>query len=192
MARRRHKAKGRAEAGTFALLPHAVMDSEDFRSISGSALIVLMSLLRQYRGSNNGDLSAEFSRIKQWGVGSKSTLAKALLELQERNLILRTREGRFMKPGGCCALYALTWQPIDECDGKIEVAATATAPRKFSLERTKHPVQKVNGQGTKTVPTPSLTVPAGTLMGTGIVPTARDGPVHKLDSFLDLPGHNPH
>lgn len=60
MARNRRKVKGRAETGTFALLPHAVMDSEDFRSISGSALIVLMSLLRQYRGSNNGDLSAEF------------------------------------------------------------------------------------------------------------------------------------
>ncbi|WP_239664535.1 hypothetical protein [Stutzerimonas stutzeri] len=192
MARNRRKVKGRAETGTFALLPHAVMDSEDFRSISGSALVVLMSLLRQYRGSNNGDLSAEFSRIKQWGVGSKSTLAKALLELQERNLILRTREGRFMKPGGCCALYAVTWQAIDECDGKIEVAATVTAPRKFSLERKKHPVQKMNGQGTKTVPTPSPTAPDDTLMGTEIVPTARDGPVQKLDSFLDLPGHSPH
>lgn len=192
MARRRHKAKGRAEAGTFALLPHAVMDSEDFQSLSGSALIVLMCLLRQYRGSNNGDLSAEFSRVTLWGIGSKSTLAKALLELQARNLILRTREGRFMKPGGYCALYALTWQAIDECDGKIEVAATATAPRKFSLERTKHPVQKVNGQGTKTVPIPSRTVPDDALMGTEIVPTARNGPVHKLDSFLDLPGHRPH
>ncbi len=63
MARRRHKAKGRAEAGTFALLPHAVMDSEDFQSLSGSALIVLMCLLRQYRGSNNGDLSAEFEVV---------------------------------------------------------------------------------------------------------------------------------
>lgn len=192
MARRRHKAKGRAEAGTFALLPHAVMDSEDFRSLSGSALIVLMCLLRQYRGSNNGDLSAEFSRVSLWGIGSKSTLAKALLELQDRNLILRTREGRFMKPGGCCALYAVTWQAIDECDGKIEVAATATAPRKFSLERKKHPVQKMNGQGTKTVPTPSPTAPDDTLMGTEIVPMACNGPVQKLDSFLYLPGHSPH
>jgi len=37
VARSRLKAKGRAEVGTFALLPHAVMDSEDFRSLSGSA-----------------------------------------------------------------------------------------------------------------------------------------------------------
>lgn len=96
---------------------------------------MLLGLIRQYRGQNNGDLSASFTQAKLWGINSKTTLAKALDELQTRNLIVRTREGRFIKPGGCCALYALTWQPINECDGKLEVAATVTAPRKLSLER---------------------------------------------------------
>ena len=33
-------------------------------------------------------------------------------------------------------LYALTWQPIDECRGKnLELSPTTTAPRKFSLEQ---------------------------------------------------------
>ncbi|HFT8610115.1 TPA: hypothetical protein ACGSTG_003988 [Pseudomonas aeruginosa] len=172
MARNRHKAKGRAEVGTFALLPHSVMDCEDFRSLSGSALVVLMCLLRQYRGNNNGDLSAEFGRLQGWGIGSKSTLAKALAELQRRNLIQRTREGQFTNPGGRCALYAVTWQPIDECDGKIEVSATATAPRKFSIDRTKHSVQKVNPPGTETVPIAAQTKPQGTCMGTENVPIA--------------------
>ncbi len=155
MARNRQKSKGRAEAGTFALIPHAVMDCKDFRSLSGSSMCVLMCLLRQYRGNNNGDLSAEFSRAKDWGIGSKSTLAKALVELQERNLIVRTREGRFTNPGGRCALYAVTWQPIDECGGKIELSATVTAPRKFSLERAKRPVQKMNRLSTEIVLTAS-------------------------------------
>lgn len=144
MALNRKKAKGRQERGTFALIPHAVMDSKDFRSLSGSAMLVLMSLLRQYRGNNNGDLSAEFSRANEWGIASKSTLAKALAELQECNLIIRTREGCFTNPGARCALYAITWQPINECGGKLEVEATATAPRKFSLEQAKRPVQKVD------------------------------------------------
>ncbi|MGU9744905.1 hypothetical protein ACV3X4_07665, partial [Pseudomonas aeruginosa] len=113
---------------------------------------VLLGLLRQYRGVNNGDLSATFASASEWGIGSKATLAKALEELQERNLIIRTREGRFIKPGGCCALYALTWRPIDPCDGKIEVSPTTAPPRKFSLERAKHPVQKLYRQGTETVP----------------------------------------
>lgn len=152
MARSLRKSKGRNPAGTFAALPHVVMDSEDFRALSGGALKVLMGLLRQYRGCNNGDLSATFTQAEAWGVGSKTTLAKALRELQEHNLIICTRDGRFVKPGGCCALYALSWRPIDECGGKLEVVPTITPPRKFSLERSNHPVQKVYPQRTDTVP----------------------------------------
>ncbi|WP_437883528.1 hypothetical protein [Pseudomonas sp. LRF_L74] len=148
MARNLRKSKGREESGTYAGIPHAVMDSEDFRMLSGSALKVLMGLLRQYRGTNNGDLSASFTQARDWGMNSRTTLAKCLEELQAKNLILRTREGRFTKPGGCCALYAITWRKIDECEGKIEIGSTVTAPRKFSLERaserTKNPVQKMD------------------------------------------------
>lgn len=191
MARNRSKHKGRADTGTFFKWPHAVMDSDSFLGISGSALIVLMFLVRQFRGNNNGDLSAVFSRVEKWGIGSKSTLAKALAELQDRELILRTREGRFTNPGGCCALYALTWLAIDECDGKLEVAATSTPPRKFSLERAKHPVQKLDGHGTETVPTAVNCATLSTVISTKSVPMARAGPVQKLDSFLDLPGRSP-
>ncbi|TEP95575.1 hypothetical protein IPC65_05170 [Pseudomonas aeruginosa] len=144
MGRNLRKSKGRNPSGTFAALPHAVMDSEDFRALSGGALKVLLGLLRQYRGMNNGDLSASFTQAKQWGVNSRTTLSKALDELQDHDLIIRTREGKFIKPGGCCALYAITWRPIDPCEGKIEVSPTTTPPRKFSLERTKHPVQKMD------------------------------------------------
>ncbi len=144
VARSLRKSKGRSASGTFAALPHVVMDSEGFRSLSGGALKVLLGLLRQYRGSNNGDLSASISQAKAWGVNSTSTLAAALKELQERDLIVRTREGRFTKPGGCCALYALSWQPVDECGGKLEVEPTTTPPRKFSLERTENPLRKSN------------------------------------------------
>lgn len=134
MALTRQKHKGRRESGNFAALPHVVIDSTDFRGLSGSALKVLIGLLRQYRGSNNGDLSASFTHAKDWGIGSKTTLANALDELQTANLITRTREGRFIKPGGCCALYAVTWRPIDECGGKLEVSATLKPPRQFSLK----------------------------------------------------------
>jgi hypothetical protein len=144
MARSRSKAKGRSDSGPFIALPHVVLDSADFCALSGSALRVLLGLLRQYRGTNNGDLSASFTQAKQWGMNSKTTLANALQELQERSLIIRTREGRFLKPGGCCALYAVTWKKIDACNGKIEIEPTAAPPRKFTLERAKIPVQKLD------------------------------------------------
>ncbi len=152
MARTRAKTKGRKDSGTFAALPHVVMDSADFRALSGGALKVLLGLLRQYRGTNNGDLSATFTQAKGWGVGSKSTLINALDELQASGLVIKTREGRFMKPGGCCALYAVAWKPIDECEGKLEVEATATPPRKFTLELANNRVQKLYPHGTETVP----------------------------------------
>lgn len=151
VARSLRKSKGRNPAGTFAALPHTVMDSGSFRALSGGALKVLMGLLRQYRGTNNGDLSASFNQAEAWGIGSKTTLAKALRELLEKDLIICTREGRFIKPGGCCALYALSWHPINECSGKLEIAPTTTPPRKFSLERTENPVQKVYRQRTESV-----------------------------------------
>ena len=54
----------------------------------------------------------------------------------EANLIIKTREGKFQNPHSRCALYAITWQQIDECEGKdLEVRPTSTPPRKFSLEK---------------------------------------------------------
>lgn len=152
MARNRLKAKGRKESGRFVALPHAVMDSDDYKSLSGSAMKVLMCLLRQFNGRNNGDLSASFTLANTWGIGSKSTLSKALKELQERDMIICTREGRFLRPGGCCALYAVTWLAIDECSGKLEVSSSNVPSRKFSLKRAVNPVQKQYPQRTENVP----------------------------------------
>jgi hypothetical protein len=46
-------------------------------------------------------------------------------------MIIKTRQGGKNYP----CLYAITWQPIDECRGKnLELGPTTTAPRKFSLE----------------------------------------------------------
>ena len=121
MARQR-KVKG--PPGGFAGIPRIVIEHPDFRGVSSTAKVVLLMLAYQYRGGNNGDLSAAPSLLKGWGIASKVTV-----------LIIRTREGRFMNPGGRCALYALSWQPIDECQGKHDAQPTTTPPRKFTLER---------------------------------------------------------
>jgi hypothetical protein len=110
------------------------METDDFRLLSGSALKVFMMLLYQFRGNNNGDLSATAKMARKWGVASDQTLCKALKELQHANLIFQTRVGMFLNPGGRCALYALTWLPVDECKGKLDVGPTSTALRKLSLE----------------------------------------------------------
>lgn len=134
MARNRLKFKGRAESASFFALPHALLESPVFASLKGGELKVLLGLMGQYRGNNNGNLSASHLQVKQWGVGSKETLTKALSKLQEVGLIIRTREGAFLNPGGRCALYALSWLTIDDCPGKdLAVNPTATPPLKLSM-----------------------------------------------------------
>jgi len=135
MARPNKNRKGGLPTRSFAGIPRIVMDSDDYKNLNGNAIKLLLELAYQYRGNNNGDLSATFSHMEKRGFKSKETLGNALKSLQGANLIIKTREGMFLNPGGRCALYALTWQPIDECNGKHDVKATRIAPRKFSMEQ---------------------------------------------------------
>jgi len=134
----RQKKVGRFGARDFNGIPRIVIHSKDYKNLPGNAVKLLMAIIHQYRGRNNGDLTAAYSVMKRWGFNSKQTLSNAINALLGAGLIVRTRTGRFMNPGGVCALYALAWQPVDECPGKrLEMEATNTPPRKFSLEQNK-------------------------------------------------------
>lgn len=145
MARTREKSKGRRDTGRHLQLPHTLLQCEDFRSLSGAALKVFLHLAAQFNGKNNGDLSATLGDVRTSGVRSSSTLTAAIAELQQKNLIVCTRAGRFMKPGGRCALYAMTWKAVDDCQGKeLEHPPTAAPLRALSLERAQSPIRFSN------------------------------------------------
>jgi hypothetical protein len=120
---RRKKQKGRMESGSFIALPHALVRSPNWQACGGSAIKVVLHLAAQYNGHNNGDLSAPLS-AKPGGIASPSTLDRALTEAQHYGLILVTRHGGRNR----ASLYALTWQAIDHCKGKLEVGSTNTSP----------------------------------------------------------------
>lgn len=125
------KKRGQAHTpGGFLALPHRLMEQRDFRELSPSALKVLMVLGSQYNGRNNGNLSATHSMMEDWGGMAKATLAKALRELLERNLISKTRENRHGREGARCALFALTWHAIDDCPGKDLEALPSIVPKR--------------------------------------------------------------
>ena len=132
--------------GGFSGIPRVVMDHPDYIGLSGNAVKLLNELARQYRGNNNGDLTVAYSLLKHRGFNSKDTIKLRVNELIAAGLVIKTREGRFANPNGVCALYALTWQPIDECGGRLEVSETTVPPRKFSLENNKTP-RPETGQG---------------------------------------------
>jgi len=97
----------------------------------------------QYNGNNNGDLSAAWSTMSKYGFKSKGTLSRSINALLDANLIMKTRVAYFQHPNNQCALYAVTWKPIDECPGKrLDSKSTVQPPRKFSLEKTVHLVPK--------------------------------------------------
>jgi len=120
MRRSRAKHKGRIESGSFFAWPRAVAESDAYRSASAPAVKMLNDLCFQFRGNNNGDMTAAWRVMKTLGWKSRDTLNKALRELLELGLIEKTRQGWKHR----CSLYALTWLPIDECGGKLDVPAT--------------------------------------------------------------------
>jgi len=61
--------------------------------------------------------------MKKRGWRSPTTLSRAKKELLERGWILVTRYGG----QNLCTLYAVTFQAIDDCKGKLDCGATTCA-----------------------------------------------------------------
>lgn len=114
------------------------MEHPDYKKLTGNAVKLLILMAFQYRGKNNGDLTGAWGFAKKHGFNSQATLSRATHELLDACLLIRTREGVFLNPGGRCALYAVTWVSIDDCMGKnLEVKATIRPPRQFSIENSR-------------------------------------------------------
>jgi hypothetical protein len=131
----RIKVQGRRITGRFIGLPHVVVKNKDYIELSYKSKALLIDLMLQYNGKNNGDLTAALAILRDRGWKRQATVGEAVKELIDANLIIRTREGQFRNPFSRCALYAITWQPIDDCKDKdLNINPTTTPPRKFSFE----------------------------------------------------------
>ena len=106
------------------MFPIHVLNHEIFRTLSPRATKLLIDLIAQYRGHNNGDLSATLKMMRERGWNSSDQLHKAKNELVKKDVIIVTRQGGLNK----CSLYAVTWFPIHECSGKLDVSSTTIAP----------------------------------------------------------------
>lgn len=111
MAKRKGKPSEKWGGGGFAAVPHRVLDSPKFGKLSPNATKLLMDLVAQYRGRNNGDLCAAMTLLKERGWNSNATLQKARDELLAAGFIVVSEQGGRNKP----TLYALTFYAVDEC-----------------------------------------------------------------------------
>ena len=158
MPRKNDYGKKKKSGGQHMRLPYEVIDSPDYINLSPSSTKLLVDIFRQHNGYNNGDLSASFKLMQARGWKSKSTLKRALDGLLESRLIIKTREGWFQgEHSSRCALYAVTWLAIAECEGKdLDLKPSSRPIRTFAIENKKRscpetrpePVQK-RGRETK-------------------------------------------
>ena len=125
MSKPRRHPRRRRPGEHYAMIPVEVLTSDACRTLPHSARTALIALAAQYRGRNNGDLSLTWATGKPFGINSKCQLIGGIALLLERGLIQKTRQGG-KKPLGP-SLYAITWMPVDDLNGKIESGPT-TAP----------------------------------------------------------------
>lgn len=135
----------RRESGGFAALPHCLLESKVFIGLSQHAVKLLIDLLAQFKGFNNGDLCLSWSIMEKRGWKSRDTLNKARKELIDAELIIVSRYGDRRRPH----LYALTFFAIDECGGKLDINTTQ---KPLSLWRLHEPLPPLK---IKSTPTPS-------------------------------------
>ncbi len=101
------------------MLDHQVLDHPNFIKLSHLAIHLLLDMCRLYNGFNNGDLSIAHSQMKDRGW-ARSSLDKAKFELIDSGWITVTRKGGKYYS---CALYALSWIPLDDCQDKLDIKA---------------------------------------------------------------------
>ncbi len=115
MAKPQHQGEPRYQ------VPRELADSLAYRSLPSVAKLLWHDLMMEYRGRNNGNISAALSVLALRGWRSSATLSKALRYLMAHGFIRETRKGG---AAACnlkqCCLYAFTHLPI-HADDKLEI-----------------------------------------------------------------------
>lgn len=103
-----------AVSGSYTPLPHDLLDSVAFLGASDRAKALLLELIRQHTGRNNGHLQLATDWLNRRGWKSHDAIQKGKAELQARGLIAKTRTGGLrMGPDR----FALTWLNVSNFAG---------------------------------------------------------------------------
>ncbi|HXF67671.1 MAG TPA: hypothetical protein VNK67_13375 [Burkholderiales bacterium] len=98
-------------------LPHEYFESPEYAELSPRAVKALLDIYCQFRGSNNGLLTASWGIMRARGWRSKSNLRNAVRELLDRGWLITTRRGG----RHCATCFAVTFLGIDECGGALDI-----------------------------------------------------------------------
>jgi hypothetical protein len=161
--------KAKRPPGAFVALPHIALRSEQWAALPPFAVKLLVDLLAQYDGNNNGDLTAAWTvmRTRRWR--SQDSLHKALRELESRGWIQRTRQGG----RHVATLWALTMYALDDDNAKVKAKLDIVPSDYCRGAWSQHPIAPpvVPIDGDSCVP-PAVSIPA---------------PLHRPSYQLDRP-----
>lgn len=101
--------KNSAKSPRFVGIPYSVVNSPQWAKLKSPEVKLLMDLLLQYHGKNNGCLSPCYSLMKKRGW-AKSSLYRSYSKLVHLGFIVVTRQG--WKVRGAPTLVAVTWYGI--------------------------------------------------------------------------------
>ncbi|MCI1193864.1 hypothetical protein MOJ79_18685 [Calidifontimicrobium sp. SYSU G02091] len=96
--------------GQFLALPYDVIHSAAFRSLSYPARCLLIDIAIS---APNGRCTADRNSLKALGWTSNDVISRALADLEDRGLVVRTREARWPRQR---AWYAVTWFDLKHID----------------------------------------------------------------------------
>lgn len=99
--------------GSFAGIPHVVLDSNAFTGASNSAKALLFAIIRQHNGRNNGHFQLTQPWLSKQGYSS-SSVYRARDELINRGLLIQTKYGGLNMGAN---LYAVSWHIVSNFVG---------------------------------------------------------------------------
>lgn len=115
-------------SGDYSSIPDALFKSDAYKSLRSQARDILMFIIFQYNGDNNGDLTCTYEGgvLRSWNISiGKRHFQECLKELIDKGLIIKTTQGGRHKP----SRFALAIYAIDN-GGELS-KATGKAPAKF-------------------------------------------------------------
>ncbi len=103
--------RGRSKhGGQFVPIPYTMARSPAWRSLNGSSVKVYIELHSRFHGTNNGGLSLSWAEGAKLLGMSKTSVGRALAELEEKGFVQMTRRGQWY--GRLASTYSVTDRPM--------------------------------------------------------------------------------
>ena len=119
MSRKKSYRSDKCESGSFVKLPVHVFNSPAYVNLSNIGKALLIEVVMQSRGDNNGRYLLSMKYLNARGWNSADVVTKAKRELIESKLIYQTVQGH--RPNKA-SWYAVTWECLDKLNGFDEGA----------------------------------------------------------------------